>query len=422
MNKDNVIHSWPASYYMKNEKRWTSGVLSLTLKSLMFQTSKDGQNLFTIRLSNIIDLKKESSSFIFSSLTVLDEGNIKHWFSSLQPSRCVVFNVIEHFWREQLLPPEGESTASVPGPSKGKQLIGLMCNSQKRLEDTGKILDQQKEQFNNIMVGLDKIESDLHVADRFLSELETPAWWPFGKFPWRNQKNAKAQQEPAATSTTCITEKALGNQNIIIKIPILYSKGEDSNPKPGSLVVLLSYLEITDSSFQLVHQYRREEIDDIRIYSPYELSLRQRFIGKPDITYRLLSAKMPEAFSVLEMQYKKKLQFMPDYFTFTIPLENSPYGKEDKVWCSESGCIDHIRQTEPLPEEENQEQIQAQEILVTDSEAQELKQVLMKLKNLALEAKTELECQDETLDAITSATERATTHIEKHNRRMKKLM
>lgn len=49
-------------------------------------------------------------------------------------------------------------------------------------------------------------------------------------------------------------------------------------------------------------------------------------------------------------------------------------------------------------------------------------QMLMQLKNLALEAETELERQDEALDAIASSTDHATTHIDKHTRRMRKLL
>lgn len=49
-------------------------------------------------------------------------------------------------------------------------------------------------------------------------------------------------------------------------------------------------------------------------------------------------------------------------------------------------------------------------------------QMLMQLKNLALEAETELERQDEVLDVLTSSTDRATMHIEKHTCRMKRLL
>lgn len=108
----------------------------------------------------------ESSSFIFSTLTVLEEGNVKHWFGSLKPNRIVVFNVLEHFWRERLLSTAIDSHRSGPQSSKGRELINLMAGAQRQLEDTGKVLSQQGEQFDNMMQGLDKIDSDLGVADK----------------------------------------------------------------------------------------------------------------------------------------------------------------------------------------------------------------------------------------------------------------
>lgn len=51
-----------------------------------------------------------------------------------------------------------------------------------------------------------------------------------------------------------------------------------------------------------------------------------------------------------------------------------------------------------------------------------LSQMLMQLKNLALEAETELERQDEALDVLTTSTDQATMHIDKHTCRMKRLL
>lgn len=421
MSKDISIHSWPCSYYVSNEKRWVCGTLSLTPKSLRFTSSKDGENLASFRLFRISEIKKESSSFIFSSLTIT-EGNVKHWFSSLQPSRAVVFNVLEHFWREQLLGSGAAAgvEASESQTSKGKELIRLVSGSQKRLEDTGKVLHHQGEQFDNIMVGLNKIESDSDVADKLLSELESPPWWPFGKLPWRSQQEAKIQHE-ASASASASAAKGPGKEGVITKVPVIFSKGEDLNLKPGKLTVLVSALEISDSSSQHVHRYQREEVDDIRVHTPFELSIRQRFIGKPDISYRLMSAKMPEVLSILEMQYKKKIEFMPDYSAFKSNPEQSPSTPETSIWNSASGFIDCIRLSEAQSGEQ-QAQLQVLQPPVSDSEAQELKQMVMKLKNLALEAETELERQDEALDIITSSVDRATTHIDKHTRRMRKLL
>lgn len=167
MNEDIRIHSWPCSYYLDISKQWVSGRLSLTPVAIKFTADKTGELLVNFHLSSISEIKKESSNLIFSSLTIL-EKNTKHWFSSLQPSRNVVFNILEHFWREQLLSSQGAGAeAAALQSTKGKELTGLLTGSQKRLEDTAKVLHYQGEQFDNIMRGLNKIEGDMDVADRY---------------------------------------------------------------------------------------------------------------------------------------------------------------------------------------------------------------------------------------------------------------
>ena len=368
MSRDTSIHSWPGSYYINSEKRWENGTLSITRTTVRFVSHQTKQSLVSFRLSRIVEIKMESSSFIFSTLTVLEEGNVKHWFGSLKPNRVVVFNVMEHFWRDLLLQPSSGAHGAESQPSKGKELIGLVAGAQRRLEDTGRVLSHQGEQFDNMMQGLEKIDCDLGVADKYLSlyslkyvlsvslccypffltndqmltnvlvrllccrlllELESPPWWPFGKLPWKTQQEAKAEDAArAATSAAASASRESGRNKVISSIPAVVSKGGYSDLKPGCLLVLVSSLEVRDTNCQLIHRFERNEIDEIRVTSPYEISVRQRFIGKPDICYRFLSAKMLEALSVLEIQYKKKIEFTSEYTAFQATPLSSPCGRE----------------------------------------------------------------------------------------------
>jgi len=173
-----------------------------------------------------------------------------------------------------------------------------------------------------------------YVLCRLLSQLEAPSWWPFGKAPWKTQHEAKA--EDAARAAAAATGSGSGRNKVITSIPALVSSGggsgAESDLKPGCLLVLVSSLEVRNASGQLLHRFERSEVDDIRVHSPYEVSVRQRFIGKPDIGYRLLSAKMPEALSVLEMQYKKKVEFTSEFSAFNSTPATSPCGAEGSVW------------------------------------------------------------------------------------------
>lgn len=161
------VHSWPCSYYLDPEKQWVPGKLVLTPHSLKFTVDKTEEVLVGLPLSSITEIRKESSLFIFSAITILEKDQTKHWFSSLQPSRNVVFNIIEHFWRELLLSQPDTAADITSHMTKGQELIGLMTNSQKRMEDTAKDLQQQSEQLDSVLKGLEKMESDLDVADRW---------------------------------------------------------------------------------------------------------------------------------------------------------------------------------------------------------------------------------------------------------------
>ncbi|NXN87049.1 SNP47 protein, partial [Bombycilla garrulus] len=410
MNEDIRIHSWPCSYYLDSSKQWIPGKLSLTPLSIKFTSDKSGELLADFRLSGIGEIKKESSHLIFSSITVLEKGT-KHWFSSLHPNRNVVFNILEHFWREQLLSGREAGAGAPLEPSKGRELTGMLEGSQKRLEDTAKVLHSQGEQFDNIMRGLHKIEGDMDVADRLLTELESPSWWPFSTKLWKTPLEAKPKEAPAAPD-------ARTQEGVLLRIPVIVTHRTDSSAKPGKLALLPSGLEIWDCNSQLLHRFEAREVDDIRVHSPYEVSVRQRFLGRPDTSFRLLAARMPEAIPLLQAQYCGKVQFLEDALGFAGGAGRSPQADLGApAWQAASGFLGAA--ANPGIPAGSGEQAQLQK--VSQEEAKELRQILQKLKGLALETEAELERQDEALDSIGSSVDRATLTIERQNRRMRRL-
>lgn len=419
MNSDVRVHSWPCSYYLDLEKQWLPGKLTLTPRSLKFNVDKTEEVLVGLPLSSITEIRKETSLFIFSAITVLEKGQVKHWFSSLRPNRNVVFNIIEHFWRELLLSQPGTAANPTSLMTMGQELIGLMESSQRRMEDTAKVLQHQGEQLDSVLRGLEKMESDLDVADRLLTELETPSWWPFSAKFWKTPAEAKPRD-----SVSVAPCEPFGKEGVVITVSAVVSQRTESPSKPGKLTVLVSGLEIHDSNSLLLHRFEKEDVDDIKVHSPYEVSIRQRFIGKPDVAYRLISAKMPEVIPILEVQFSKKIQLLEDALALRGRGGASP---------AEGGCsIPHaasrlMGRTTPqeLPtggQEGEQLQLQRDWPLLSEGEAQELTQILSKLKGLALDTEAELERQDAALDGITVAVDRTTLTVDKHNRRMRKLM
>ncbi|XP_030895261.1 synaptosomal-associated protein 47 [Leptonychotes weddellii] len=162
---------------------------------------------------------------------------------------------------------------------------------------------------------------------RLLTELESPSWWPFSSKLWK----MPAETKPKGGTSTA-SPKALGKEGVVVRIPAVISQGTASHVKAGSLTILVSGLEIRDSSSLLMHRFEREDIDDIKVHTPYEISVRQRFIGKPDIAYRLISAKMPEAVPILEVQFSKKMELLEGGLTPGSASVSSPAEKGCSVW------------------------------------------------------------------------------------------
>ncbi|XP_069585213.1 synaptosomal-associated protein 47 isoform X1 [Ranitomeya imitator] len=407
MSNDPAVRSWSCSYYLASKKGWRPGRLSLTATHLRLRLDGAEHCALSLPLSCISEMKKESSSYIFSAITVLARGGDKHWFSSLAPSRNAVFTVLEHFWREQLLSPRGEQ--GTPNNSRGAELIAIMSGSQRLLEDTTRVLHHQGEQLGNIMSGLSKIEGDMATADRMLSVLESPSWWPFSRNPWRRTTS----KEAAASA------QSRGKEGVIAVIPAVFCRHPDVTLRPGHLTLLLSAMEICDCDLRPVQRYERQDVDDIRVVSGHEMRVRQRFIGRPDVTCSVLSARLPDVLPLLELQYKSKVEVLEEAAVVRDKGRASP-GSRSPGWQTDSWLLDKIVRSAPCRAGEAQTMILEQE--VTDSEEQELRKILMKLKSMALEADGELERQDEALDDITSSTDRAIINIDKQTRRMRNLM
>ena len=104
------IFSWQCSYYVNLKRKWLYGCLKLYNKCLKFKERKKTTdenlasgttNCITIGFDSIIELKRETTTLIFSAVTIRVTSE-KHWFSSFDNSLDVV-NTMEHFWRESLL-------------------------------------------------------------------------------------------------------------------------------------------------------------------------------------------------------------------------------------------------------------------------------------------------------------------------------
>ncbi|NWR02185.1 SNP47 protein, partial [Paradoxornis webbianus] len=255
---------------------------------------------------------------------------------------------------------------------------------------------------------------------RLLTELESPSWWPFSTKLWKTPPESKPKETPPAAVAPADPKP---EEEILLRIPVIVTHRPDSSSKPGQLSLLPSGLEIRDCNSQLLHRFASRDVDDIRVHSPYEISVRQRFIGKPDTCYRLLAARMPRLIPLLESRFGAKVQLLEDALGFAAAAAGGTGPAAEmgsSLWRAASGFLGAAANPElPAGEGTDKEQLQVQKI--SQDEAKELRQILKKLKGLALETEAELERQDEALDSIGSSVDRATLNIERQNRRMRRL-
>ncbi|XP_037355171.1 synaptosomal-associated protein 47 isoform X2 [Talpa occidentalis] len=367
MSGDVCIRAWPGSYYWEPEKRWVPGTLGLTPCVLSFTANGARDALVSIPLASITEIKKEASHFIFSSVTILEQGGTKHWFSALRPSRDTVFSVLEHFWREQLLARPGAAAKAAPA-TKGQELVGLMARSQQCLEHAARALHHQGQQLDGVAQGLDQMEANLDMADRLLTELEAPAWRPFGCRLWKTPADTKPQVGAAAVSP-----EAHRKAGVLLSIPAVVSRGAEAQVRLGQLMVLASGLEIHDSTFKLLHRFESSDVDDIQVHTPYEVTVRQRCLGKPDVSYRLLSARMPEAIRALGLQFSQKMELLGHATELWGPGGPSP--REQGFSTHQAASRPQDSAWTPASREGGQLQLQAGEPPVSERDAQELSQI-----------------------------------------------
>ncbi|KAI5619437.1 synaptosomal-associated protein 47, partial [Silurus asotus] len=418
------VHSWSCSYYVDGDKRWVSGRLTLTQRAVHFSSSSSSSGggargaFLLLPLSRVTHINTESSCFIFSAVT-LQERNAphKHWFSSLKPSAGAVFHVLQHFWKETLVPHTHSSHTPL---SRGQRLIGMVSDTQHTLSHTGRALSQQGEQFHHMINQLEKMESDLGVADKLLWELESPAWWPFGKLPW----NRRCQVEALPPEGSSKPSKE------ILSVPVVFYRGGDLNAadvNSGTLVLLVSSLEVRDATGRLVYSFHKQEVDEIRVHGVCDVSVRQRHIGKPDVCFRFLSAKMAEALCVLEAQYKKKVEFARDYSGFQATPGDDITTGSGALWGA-GASLDSAVPVQLAAGDLTPVQLHVQQNTVSQEEAQELKQVhhfiflFFFCTTIHYPQNSELQRQDESLDVLMSSSERNTMTIDTHTRRMRKLL
>uniref|UniRef100_UPI00358F51F8 synaptosomal-associated protein 47 isoform X1 n=2 Tax=Myxine glutinosa TaxID=7769 RepID=UPI00358F51F8 len=403
-----AISTWQAAYYLPSTRRWVRGRLVLMPGSLRFSTDGAVAPLLSLHLRDISGMKRETTGLIFSAIILSGPGSATHWFSSIRPSRDTVYNVLEHFWRAELLGGPGRLSGRKPTSTRGKELLGLAERSQQRLVESTQALHRQGRQLDGIGKNLENIEGDMAVAGTLLGQLEEP-WWSLNWLkPGRSQEEVVQFEGKLEDSCT-----KMSGQTSIVQVPATYCFGRAGEMLPGSLAILPSGLEVRDGEGKTVHTFRRNEVNELEMQGPYELTVKHRQLGRPDIVFRVLSATMPDVVAVLQLQYRERFSGWED--EKDAHAEESNHG----LWGSALQHMKSLTSLKPLDAGaggDSLQQVQAQHAVLEDDVAA-IGQVLSQQKALALDVQTEVDRQNESLGHLCDKTVLTTARIDEASRR-----
>ena len=305
-NNTYAIRRWKGAYYLQenNRKRWVYGDLLLTHEGLRCILIKDERNKeattldFTLRFTDISQLMKAKSMFIYDAIVLLI-GTTQHWLSSLQ-NRDAVYNILEHFWKDRLTP---KTEAKKPIPQmdrtkRGQEMLKLAADSESTLSNAATILHRQGEQLDQAASNMFDLHNDLDVAENLVSGLES--WvgrWSVPGLKYTSESLEIIQREDIPD---------------FVEIPVLFTshkRPSDFLARRGVCRVSKEGITIMDDHQCLIQHYQPRYVSMLRILSPWEMIISKYMIGQPDVAYTLVSVQLLELLKALEPQYRRQIQY-----------------------------------------------------------------------------------------------------------------
>ncbi|XP_066936901.1 synaptosomal-associated protein 47-like [Clytia hemisphaerica] len=389
------ILQWTCTFYDEKERRWKEGELQLnqTQVVIVFEDKRDKtKKAKVIKFQNISKITKEKSSYIYPSI-VVNLSNCVVWLSSFK-IRDEVFNNIEHFWRISLL----DSRAS-KSEQKDRELLRIAYETQEVLIGASNQLQQQGRQLNSAARTMENMHNDITVAERITGDIESwfGAWRVKGRFENENTMNERM-------------DSPLGSQSI--DYPVLYGKVIQESHKSGQVVFKDNNFELLDEKLAVVYSIPLQQISEIDVHSPWDITILKRSLGKPLIRIHLTSARMPLILKNLQQSQGPELD-----------LETLPQETKEVDFIEELGenKNDHATTSSSSSPTSTTSVLTKQKELAMD-DAAELSKVLNKMKFLASDINVEQDAQLKQLDDLTEGVDRATSRFNATNRRIEDTM
>uniref|UniRef100_A0A0B6ZQ09 Synaptosomal-associated protein 47 n=1 Tax=Arion vulgaris TaxID=1028688 RepID=A0A0B6ZQ09_9EUPU len=427
------IRTWNASLFESSSHKWVYGHLNLSSSAISFKSSVgEGKNLdenshsLYINFSNITSINKALSSLVFPAITIIiKDGNVV-WLSSFE-NRNSTFLILQHFYQSSLhqTPITSAQSAMLRSSATaqkrtqfGTDLLQSIVNSQATLQKAAGNLVEQGQQLRNASFTIEELHDDLTVAERITGGLDS---W-LGR--WALPPTQKMED------LILVTRNDIPD---VFDLEVLYTPVTATKigiQLIGVFRVAKEGITILDLKQKVVQYFKWSDISRIRVVSPWEIHVTRFLIGQPDLSYDILSMDMPKVLKKLNIFAARKMEYMNPPEKHHKPhfehlseqgahrpnqtMTHSDSNGETTPTFGYASCIDgadsHLQQQE-----------QAQQELITDSEVLELSAALSDLKNLALDIQIEQGSQLETIDRLTDSVTRGSDRLKVMNLKIDKL-
>ncbi|XP_023213193.1 synaptosomal-associated protein 47-like isoform X1 [Centruroides sculpturatus] len=378
-----------SSYYNSKIRKWNNGVLILKEDRLEFYENevKDNHLCLEMLLDDISLIQRKNSSFIFGSI-VITSGNTNHWFASFY-NRDSVFNVLYLFWNHNAICgrySESKLQLVKGGKSElGKDLLRLAQESEKTLAATALTLNHQGKQLDHAADIIDKINSDLTIAEKLLGLMS----WTFG-LNQSQSSSCKKKQEIADAKLNqypvvyCL-DKYSPNQNIWLS---------------GILEKCNNGLKLYNDKFKLIKYFNKDDVNYIQIISSWELQIC--YEDEDTSNFMIKCPSLLEIRTRLISLFSDRLKFSDNVF---------PWNKSPSESCSP------ITTWNPCNKETDKQVIKT----MTRGELEELNAAISQLKSLAVEVGIEQTNQMEKIDGLLQCVNSTDIRIKQDVKSIKKL-
>uniref|UniRef100_T1JD55 Pre-mRNA-processing factor 40 homolog B n=1 Tax=Strigamia maritima TaxID=126957 RepID=T1JD55_STRMM len=404
-SNDVCIFDCQASVYIDSIKKWVSGTFYVAPGGIYFECRKEDVNTAgfrTIRIDfdEISAIMREASSYIFPSITIL-VGSRKYWFSSFA-NRDSVFVLIEHFHKERLLPTDLSSSNNGSNSRLGQELLALAHESSKTLNSAARTLHRQGKQLDDALVTAENVNDELSVADSMLTRLES---WLGGVF-----QSSKIELKSSKPNVgTAQKEMRFKDFKIVFE---KYCGSTHSKSQHGVLRIGRDMLAVQNGKGHTIHTFMKSEITKLMITAPWEFKIHQEKMGERNFGFLIITAQMVWIEPLLSRFYRDKLEFNEQQVR-QIKVQDGPNkGAECFLKVTAMQCeneIMHVTET-------------SDDSIVTEEEAQQLRQMISDMKLLAVDVGREQTEQLDKIDKITSAVDTADIHVREDIKRMKRLV